>query len=1702
MPEDEIKKAEGAEMPPEPAKRRRTLSRRNLLLAAGIAAAAAIALVLVSTIAYRIGAFDTYIKAQFVEKLSYMGLEFEADVFRVTVSPLELELRNAVFTDRETGEKLFFVREARLGLTILDLFSWQLSREIRVDTTDVSGAEVWVLFDDQGRSNFANLIEDMRPSNLEFNYSSTTVNVRDSTVHFGDMSRRISGVANNVQFTLVPEVQADVEKRYKIDLTSTKSRFVYDESVLDEISVRARVLVDPNGADITELRIETPIGVSYLTGRIEDWAEFVYRLEIESTVDLTSATSIFPVGAAIRGIGNFKGTVSGKGEKYKIDGKIDSESISAEGIYLKAFNVAATVEGTNANYEANGNAVAELLTFGDFRVDFPRITGNVRGTGTDFRWLGELQAAAARSGSLSLGGLFLSDAVAEYRDRQFSASAGNGRAQKFSAADVEFAAVSARNIRFALRNGETGITATSVNASRMTAKDYSLSGIEGRNLSVKSSSGQTEVNISGVSSNEASVRGSKARGVTASDLRLVDRPGSTDIDIKNMRADRFDLNGTRVDGIESPEVRVRDTDRETIVYSDRLRVARIDGGGAMLGSLNIAGLRLTIRQGRLEARSEDIDAGTVTLAKSAAIEEGGTLENVTIASPVYVLEPSGRYRATADMSLGGGMLGSIPLGAATAKVDIDNQRAEFSGLKAEVMNGRIDGYAAIANKGETRSEVSLDFSGIDLSKLLALQTTRFVPFEGKTNGKVDITFPGTEYKSSSGTVSAKIAAAPGRDDSGRIQVGGDIQLTATDGRFDIDRGVLSTDNSELASRGWFDLRQEDSNLTVDLRSTDADEIDRLVRVLGVAPELERYLDSLQVRVSGDLAFRGDITGDLSDPTVDGRGSISLLSLRGQPIGSIESNVRIAPLISEFRNGLLREVAGGSVTFDVTVPAGEDNTTVDAKLSGVNVANLIALLPFDLPGRLRDLTGRTSGNVALVGLPNKAKGEIDFTSTNGTLAGESFENLRAKLGFDGTRIDIKTAEIRIGEGVASVSGTYDWESTAFDLRPEGKRVPVSLALSFIPKNDFIQSVGGYADFKAAIIGETRRTETFRISFDGNARDVSVNDNPFGAVDFAGKTNDRGLLSASLTAVLENRPQVFDAELNFADPDLPFAVRHNLSDQSPLGPFFAFVPQLRPFRITGTGSGIVEFGGNLMPASSDGSRAFSTQNLSGKAEFSQLALQIQDSPLVATEPVIIRFSTSEVTFVSARFAGGGSNVTVSGTKAISETSINNLAIEGRINLALLNVFPVVAATDVFFGGFADVKVQLAGVNRTARLSGRATVQNGAVAMFIGSDRLSFSRIKTGIIFTANAAQFENLEGYLGGGAFTGSGGIIFGENLRISSYRATVTGTNITVPLPEGFITTGDARLEFTGRQRGTELENLIAGSILARRSYYGRDIDLANIMGARREVALTGGGSASPVTTRFDISIEGRDALVVRNNIADLTASVSLRLTGTTEDPQLSGRISATGGTVLFRKDRYSIQRGVLEFPPNTAVDPIINLLAEAEIKGYQVFVNLSGSLSDTELLNATVRSNPALPQADVISLITTGNLANTESGIPTFASTGINTAAEILADTIINNPARRATDRLFGLNVFEIDPIIAGQQLNPSARLTVGRQINNNLRVTYATNLSQNQNQVLALEYRVSNKLSFIAQYEQRSLSNVTANRDNFSFEIRFRRRF
>jgi translocation and assembly module TamB len=1256
----------------------------------------------------------------------------------------------------------------------------------------------------------------------------------------------------------------------------------------------------------------------------------------------------------------------------------------------------------------------------------------------------------------------------------------------------------ARNLSFSTSGDTFSMSAPSATLSAVKSKDIGLNGVSAGAVQLKRRGERTDLSVAGVRSQSGQIKDGKLTGVSADRLTIVDLPGSTDFITTNLKAAEWNIDGTRVRGIEAPVATFNNTPGPLTVYADKLRIASIDSETAVVGSLNVGGVRLTVLRGRVEARSDDVDAGTVSLKASASLPNGGTLESVTIEKPIYILEPSGRYRASADMSIGGGALGSIALGAARASVEASNNQVALNNLNAEVMNGQLTGTAVVGLNDRTRSTLNGEFTNLDLSKLVALQGGRITPLDGQTSGRVDLTFTGTNFRHASGTVNADITANAGSADTGRIPLAGQIRLSATDGLFNVDVAELHTDNSRLSATGRFDLRQDDSNLNVALNSTDASEVERLARVLGLSGSLQEQIDEMQVTVAGNLTFNGQVTGNLYDPVIEGRASLASLSMRGRPLGSVSADLYSSPLLTELRNGKLEQPDGGNAVFSVSIPAtGTDNTQVKATLTNVNAGGLLAALPIELPERIRDLSGQMSGTVDITGLPNKANGSVDLSAATGVIAGQSFDSLKVKAVFSGTAVNLETAEMRVGAGRFTANGTYDRLSKAFDLNLGGTAVPMPLWAALLPPNDSLPPVAGDVDFTARATGVYERPTTYDVSFSGRSPNLVVNQNSLGALTFNGRTVNN-ILTADLTADLNGRPQVVNATINFGNDDMPFRVATEFN-QSPIAPFLSFIPQLKDMPITGTGTGHVEFGGNLSQLNAQGVREMTAAGLTGRAEFSQLSLQIQDTPLTAAEPVVISFNTREIVFEHARFAGAGSNMTIAGTKALTEDGVNNLSIDGRVNLNLLNL----VSRDAFFAGFADTSIRLSGPNSTARLSGSANIVNGSVAAFLGTDRITVNRLNARVLFNTNQFEVDDASGYLGGGKFTASGGGTL-DSLAIRAFRFTLDGSNITVPLPTDFITTGDAHLEISGirRVRTDELQTTIAGRVFARRSLYSKDIDLASVVGARRDAILTGGGTSSIRAPRFDLIIEGRDALVVRNNVADLTASVSLSLTGDADNPQIVGRITADRGVIFFRKERYDVIRGVLEFPPNTEIDPVINLQAESDIAGYQVFVNLAGPLKDSEQLSATVRSNPALPQADVVSLITTGNLANAAGGIPTLAQTGINTAAEILTDTIINNPARKATDKLFGLNVFEIDPIISGQQVNPQARLTVGRQINNNLRVTYSTNLSQDQNQVLALEYRVSNKLSFVAQYEQRSLTNVTRSRDNFSFEIRFRRRF
>lgn len=1689
---------QNSESPSLPKRRKRYFTRKTRVFLLAFFAIFFVSIAVLVFTLFKTGYADNYVKQQFVIAFDDMGIKFESESFTLNVSPLVLTLKNATFINKKTGEKLFNIENAKFEMTILDLYELKTERNVDVTSTEINGLEAWVEFKENGTSNFDG-VELIAPQNaIKFQYASTKLSIQNSIVHFGETTRKISGDAKNVIFLMEPtkETAAQENKRYQFDFTSTESTFVYDTSKVDPINIRATGIADSQGADVKELKLTSPVGSVTLNGKVEDWRKFKYDLKVYSTIDLAKTSEVFPVGTAITGLGNFYGTVKGEGEKYSIEGAITSENLAAANIRLKALKVNAAIDGSSSIYTGHGTAVAELLTFEDFIVDYPQLSGNIRGTGTDFKWFGELKAAAAKTPYGTIAGLYISDADAEYQDKKFGANLRNFRAKNFSSSGVEISSLQVINARITSENGTTNASVPNAKAEKVDVKGATFQGVDLRNVKVKNRDSQTDVDAADVRIDRLEASDARLRNVTAKNVTVKNRNGVTDATAGNVQSEGVDVSGAQIGNINASGVEVKIAGNETKVYSNNLKVAKIATDAAILGSLNVAGVRLTIREGRIEGTSNDFDAGNIDLRKT------GKLENVSVRKPIFILEPSGRYRASLDMTLGGGILGSVKLGAARAAVVANNDRIELNNLTADVMDGKVDGYAAIAMNDRIRSEVKANFADLDISKLLALSGGVVIPIEGKTTGRADLSFNGTSFKRSSGTLTADITANAGSQDAGIIPLTGKLGVRAIDGLFNIDYANLNTAKSELNALGSFDLNGNNSNLDLRVSSTDASEVDRFVRVLNLSETLNQQLDSYEAEFAGNFTFDAKLTGNISDPFIEGNADLDSVILRGRNIGSLASGIKISPTEIEFRDGILMESDGGSLSFDVNAPRfGTNNITVQAKLDRVDLGSLLSGLAIDsLPSSLRDIKADTSGDLSLSGLPNEMQGEANLVAKNGSVQGQSFDSLESKILFLQTLVNVEKFEVKFGEGLLKANGSYETNTTAFNFEANGNDVPVSRIFAFFPSNPSIPEIEGLVNVTAKATGIGSDSTSYNINFNGVGSRIIINDSSFGNVNFAGKTENQ-ILTANITAGIRGRDQVINTTVNFADPNMPFKAQTTFNKNS-LSPYLAIFRKPVPgsIEIEGVATGSVLLEGDLSKIDSDGKRVFTSEFLKGNAQFSQLDLQIDETPLNATEPIDIQFNMSEMAVTNAKFAGGGSNLVIHGTKAFNDTGINNLSLDGKINLRILNAI----SKNIFFSGFSDVAMRLTGINKNSRLNGSAKIENVSASTFIGSERITFERLKGSVIFTTNQVQIERLTGFLGGGAITATGGASL-TNLRLSLLRLEMQGTNITARLPKDFITTGNANIRINSRRIDDKLNTLISGTFYAKRSVYNKDIDLADLISGRRETSLSQGSSDSSVigVPRLDIQILGRNALHVKNNLADLDASVDLRVAGDVEFPQISGRISATSGTIVFRNDRYEVQRGELTFPPNSGgIEPIISLQAESQISGYQVFVNLSGKLTDSESLVASLRSNPSLPQADVVSLITTGSLSNSGNGIPTYASSGLNTAAEILTDEIINKPIARATDKLFGLNKFSLDPIISGERTGPTARLTVGRQINRNLLVTYSTNLSEDQNQVLALEYRVSNRLSFVAQYEQRSLSNVTQNRNNFSFEIRLRKRF
>src|SRR5215216_1671546 len=921
-----------AEKKPPVTKRWWSFTRRHALLAVIIVGVGALALILLGLFLFRLGFVDRYVAGQIKNTFANYGIRAEMREFHASFPPNAVEMSGVDLYDAQTGEKLGKIDRLVATVKVEDLYALNLRRNINLRDLKMQGLELWVTFDDQGRSNFRNIrIPPPEPNRrILFAYAAATIEIENGVVHYGNVRHDISGEGRNLQVTLQPDDPSVPlgTRMTTVNLSLSNSTFTYDDRPINNIDVQARLRFNQERAEIHELILKSPVAEARMDGVMDDWRALRYTMNITSTVDLTQLSDTFQPGATLRGAGNFAGTVTGEGDQFKINGEIKSDALAADGVRLQGLNVKANGSVQGKSYEINGKAVADLLNAGDFQIDSLQLAGNVMGTGTNFRWIGELRAVAERSYGTTLTGLILRDARAEMNDGVLTASS-----SQFTA------------------NG-------------LAASGAKVNGITASNLQVRSQNDVTTGTIASVKTGTISASGAQVKGVTANNVQLEDRGGVTSVVVKDVQ------------------------------------VGATSAAGAEIGSLNIAGVRLSVRNRRIEGSTADINAGTVKLAD-------GQAENVKLAKPVFVVEPSGSYRASADLSIGGGVLGSMNMGQARAHVVATNREIQLNNFTADVFNGRATGNARVAIGKGGLSQVAADFNNVEISGPLTALAGSAVPLAGRATGRVDLTFPGTNYKLASGTVTTHLTAEAGQTGGDRIPITGEVAMRADRGTFDIQQVNLQTPATKLTATGRFSF-ENDSNLQVDLNSSDAAELQTVLISSGLLPEVEQQINSYGIGLAGQLAFNGNIRGRLSSPDVNGKFSLGSLIVNGIEFGALSASITMNEAEIRIPDGSLAERDGGGVKFSLVAPrSGENNISLDATLDRFSARTLLALSPLKGNQQLTsDTQSDLSGQIKVNGIPDAMNGTADLRFGPGKLAGEPLEAMIARATFNGANVNVE------------------------------------------------------------------------------------------------------------------------------------------------------------------------------------------------------------------------------------------------------------------------------------------------------------------------------------------------------------------------------------------------------------------------------------------------------------------------------------------------------------------------------------------------------------------------------------------------------------------------------------------------------------------------------------------------------------------------
>jgi translocation-and-assembly-module (TAM) inner membrane subunit TamB-like protein len=984
-------------------------------------------------------------------------------------------------------------------------------------------------------------------------------------------------------------------------------------------------------------------------------------------------------------------------------------------------------------------------------------------------------------------------------------------------------------------------------------------------------------------------------------------------------------------------------------------------------------------------------------------------------------------------------------------------------LVAHIDRGRYAGgeaqgvvrIASLASKPRVFT-IALEGRGLSLERFFADLDLPGTGLAGAAELTIALRFPeeaGIEHANGGGTLEVRPGPAssivPGRHG---LSTGGGGPLSLVDGRIGFEGVVLRFPQTTVDLNGGLRIGHWQPDFDFDLTSKDLTEVDRLfqniVAATGGKPE------PLGLGGTGDA--NGHLGGAWGDPDATVQFSAEETRWAGVRFGSVRGTADVREGAFLFRP--LRAYDGeASLSLEGTVrfreAPGRPKLELEVAAHEYPLERFLDYLDLDFP-----VAGLVTGSFPIAGSTESLTGGGPIRVSRATLWGQQLEVVTGRVLFSPGRFELADVRTELGGGVIGGSGALDIDDKTFVARFAGDAVdlPAIAALK-----DYSDRVSGKLSFQVSGSGKIDRPD---LTATASLAEATL----FGhrVPEGAEPRLDAKIVSGELTGSVSvpNRWSV-SAQGNVFDPGSRVSVALDARD---LAALLLFTPlDVAP----GRGGALAVRGVLTLPSKAG-------EFVSGVFTVTEARLDFPDRPgiLRTSGDVKIVLARQKLVFDEFHALGEGTDLKVQGSIDLGARNALALTVAGPVDASLVALaLPGGAALT----GRITLDVAASGTVDVPALSGTVRIENGKYRL-TGLTQI-LDDIDGVISFHGSRAEIDGIRAHVGGGDLFAAGNVNL-KGLTLDNFRLTIQARHVALRYPEGMRLVVDADLVATGVPGG----NVVRGEVTLLRGTYSRDfgVTVADLLERNRPSGSIAAREPWKEETVLEVRIVSAAALEVRNNVARLTAEVDLVARGTVAQPIVLGQIIFDeGGRITFRDVQYEIESGTVTFANTARIAPIIDLRARAEVKGYDLVVNLVGTWPR---IQSTFTSDPPLSDDAVIGLLLTGAEPGRRTATDTTESL-VSAAGGIVAGAVAGG-LTRGTQRLFRLDRFQIDPVFSGSQLT-DIRSTVGKQITPELLVTYSQSLNSDKESVVQLEWRVGQQITLQALRDENGVYSINVRR-------------